>query len=72
MLAPGTTETEYEQTANELAEPLDYAQKFARYHTAAQMAGFLLDLYDSDKTVGEMDFTNFSIKLSDARHPHIG
>jgi short-subunit dehydrogenase len=72
VLAPGTIETEYEQTANELAEPVDYAQKFARYHTAAQMAGFLLELYDGDKTVGEMDFTNFRIKLCDARHPHIG
>ena len=72
VLAPGTTATEYEQTANELAEPVDYDEKFGRYHTAAQMAGFLLELYDSDKTVGEMDYTTFGIKLSDAKHPHIG
>jgi len=70
VLAPGSTETEFEQTANELDEPVDYAKKFARYHTAAEMAAFLLELYDGDKTVGEMDFANFRIKLSDAKHPH--
>ena len=59
-------------TANELKEPVDYAEKFTRYHTAAEMAGFLLELYDGDKTVGEMDFENFRIKLSDAKHPHFG
>lgn len=72
VLAPGATETEFEQTANELDTPVDYAKKFARYHTAAEMAGFLLELYDGDKTVGEMDFENFRIKLSDAKHPHFG
>ena len=72
VLAPGSTETEFEQTANELEEPVDYAEKFARYHTAAEMAGFLLELYDGDKTVGEMDFANFMIKLSDPQHPHFG
>lgn len=72
VLAPGSTETEFEQTANELEEPVDYAHKFSRYHTAAEMAAFLLELYDGDKTVGEMDFTNFRIKLSDPKHPHFG
>ena len=72
VLAPGATETEFERTANELTEPVDYEEKFGRFHTAAQMAEFLLKLYDGDKTVGEMDFATFSIKLSDAKHPHFG
>ena len=72
VLAPAATETEFEQTANELEEPVDYATKFARYHTAAEMAGFLLELYDGDKTVGEMDFSTFRIKLSNPKHPHFG
>lgn len=72
VLAPAATETEFEQTANELTEPVDYKQKLGRFHTAAQMAEFLLKLYDGDKTVGEMDFATFSIKLSDAKHPHFG
>jgi len=58
--------------ANDLSEPVDYAEKFNLYHTAAQMAGFLLELYNGDKTIGEMDFTTFGIKLSDAKHPHSG
>ncbi|MBS4197903.1 SDR family NAD(P)-dependent oxidoreductase [Lederbergia citri] len=70
VLAPGATETEFEQVANELAETVDYDKKFFRYHTAAQMAGFLLELYEGDKTVGEFDFESFGIKLSDAKHPY--
>ena len=70
MLAPASTETEFEQTANELSEPVDYSKKFARFHTAAEMAGFLMELYDGDKTVGEIDFGTFRIKLSDPKHPH--
>lgn len=72
VLAPATTETEFEQTANELDMPVDYTQKQSRFHTASEMAAFLLHLYDSDKTVGEIDFTKFTIKLSDAKHPHLG
>lgn len=69
VLAPGATETEFEQAAHESEEKVDYTAKFPRFHTAAQMAGFLLDLYDGDKTVGEIDFTTFHIKLTDAKHP---
>lgn len=72
VLAPATTETEFEQTANELDMPVDYTQKQSRFHTASEMAAFLLHLYDGDKTVGEIDFTKFTIKLSDAKHPHLG
>lgn len=72
VLAPGATQTEFEQTANALDEPVDYTEKFPRFHTAAQMAQFLLALYDGDKTVGEIDFATFGIKLSDAKHPSFG
>lgn len=33
------------------------------------MAEFLLALYDGDKTVCEIDFNTFTIKLSDPKHP---
>lgn len=69
VLAPGATETEFEQAAHESAEHVDYAKKFHRYHTAEQMAEFLLKLYDSDKTVGEINFLTFSIRLTNAKHP---
>lgn len=72
VLAPGATETEFEQAAHDRADPVDYGERFGRFHTAAEMAQFLLALYDSDKTVGEIDFTTFSVMLSDAKHPHLG
>lgn len=72
VLAPATTATEFEQTANDLDEPVDYADRHSHFHTAAQMAQFLLALHDGDKTVGEIDFATFGIKLSDAKHPHLG
>ena len=69
VLAPGATQTEFEQTANSLDAPVNYDERFPRYHTAAQMAEFLLALYDGDKAVGEIDFATFGVKLSDAKHP---
>lgn len=69
VLAPDATETEFEQTAHELTEEVDYTQKFRRFHTAKEMAGFLLRLYDGDKTVGEIDFETSNLKLTDAKHP---
>lgn len=71
VLAPGATETEFEQSAHELKNKVDYTQKFGRFHTAKQMAEFLLALYDGDKTVGEIDFETFGIKLTDAKHPSL-
>lgn len=69
VLAPDATETEFEQSAHELEEKVNYTEKFPRFHTAKQMAGFLLALYDGEKTVGEIDFETFDIKLTDAKHP---
>lgn len=69
VLAPCATETEFEQSAHESDEKVDYTKKFHRFHTAKQMAGFLLDLYDGDKTVGKINFVTFSIKLTNAKHP---
>ncbi|NSW52248.1 MAG: SDR family NAD(P)-dependent oxidoreductase [Anaerolineae bacterium] len=71
VLAPATTATEFVQTANDLDEAVDYSQKYTRFSTAEEMAGFLLELYDGDKTVGEMDFATMKIKLSDPKHPHL-
>lgn len=72
VLAPGATQTEFEQVANDLDQPVNYNEKFPMFHTAAQMAGFLLELYDGDKTVGEIDFATFGIKLSEPKHTNFG
>ena len=52
-----------------MTEKVDYTAKFPRFHTTAQIAGFLLALCDGDKTVGEVDFETFNIRLTDAKHP---
>jgi len=72
VLAPDATDTEFEYIANDLAEPVGYATQSTRYCTAAEMAGFLLVLYDSNKIVGEMDFSTFRIKLCDPKHSRFG
>ena len=70
VIAPTTTETEYEKTANEL-EDFDYAARGGFYFTAKQMADMLLELYDSDATVGSIDFATRGLKLSEPKHPHL-
>ncbi len=70
VIAPTTTETEYEKTANEL-EDFDYAARGGFYFTAKQMADMLLELYDSDATVGSIDFATRGLKLSEPTHPHL-
>lgn len=70
VIAPTTTETEYEKTANEL-DDFDYAARGGFYFTAKQMADMLLELYDSDATVGSIDFATRGLKLSEPKHPHL-
>lgn len=71
VIAPTTTETEYEQTAHASEEKFDYAARGVDYFTAAEMAEMLLKLYDSDKTVGSIDFQTRELVLSGPRHPHL-
>lgn len=71
VLAHCATETEFEQSAHESNEKVDYTKKFHCFNIAKQMAGFLLDLYDGDKTVGEIDCETFDIKLTNAKHPTV-
>ena len=54
VLAPAATKTEFGMMANNVSE-YDYDQSFGTYHTSRQVAGFLLELYDSEKTVGLVD-----------------
>lgn len=69
VLAPDATQTEFEQAAHETDVAVDYDEKFHRYHTATQMAGFLVELYEGDKTLGEMDFETGGVRLCDGKVP---
>lgn len=63
VLAPAATQTEFGKVAND-ADTYDYDRIFGTYHTSAQMANFLLELYDSDQTVGTVDRETFVFRLS--------
>ena len=71
VIAPTTTESEFEQTAHDSTEKFDYAARGGHYFTAAEMAAMLLELYDSNATVGSIDFATRSLKLSEPCHTHL-
>lgn len=62
VLAPAATQTEFGKVANNMTE-YDYDQKFRQYHSSEQMAEFLLELYDSQSTVGIVDTEDFTFHL---------
>lgn len=73
VLAPAATQTEFGAIANHLAPNVyDYDTAFGMYHTSQQVAGFLLQLYDSDKAVGLVDRETFTFRLCDPQLPYAG
>jgi len=62
VLAPAATKAEFGKLANNVNE-YNYDKAFGKYHTAEQMAGFLIQLYDNDMTVGIVDRESFEFKL---------
>lgn len=71
VLAPAATQTEFGQKANNV-DQYDYDKSFAKYHSADQMAQFLLELYDSDKIIGEINTKDFTFSLKDCIFPYSG
>lgn len=71
VLAPAATKTEFGRVANDVRE-YDYDKAFGTYHTSEQMAGFLLALYDSEKTVGIVDRERFGFALEEPRLSYAG
>ena len=71
VLAPAATKTEFGKIANDVNE-YDYDRLFGTYHTSTQMAAFLLELYDSDKTVGFVDRETFSFHLYEPQFQYAG
>lgn len=69
ILAPSMTETEFAKTAREL-EDFSYRDNVPKYHTAKEMAQFMLDLYDSDKTVGKVNSESYEFELMDPIFPY--
>ena len=71
VLAPAATKTEFGRVANDVAA-YDYDKSFGKYHTSEQMADFLLKLYDSDKTVGIVNYETFDFDLRDTIFSYAG
>lgn len=71
VMAPTTTATAFEEVANDLPNGFDYAETGRPFHTAAEMAAFIIELAESDHVLGEIDFETRGLRLSDARHPHL-
>ncbi len=71
VLEPAATKTEFGMVANNVSE-YDYDKSFGTFHTSEQVAGFLLQLYDSGKAVGLVDRESFSFQLTDPLFPYAG
>ena len=71
VLAPAATKTEFGMVANDVSE-YDYDKSFGTYHTGEQMAGFLLELYDSENVVGMVDRESFRFRLADPLFSYAG
>lgn len=71
VLAPAATKTEFGKVANNVTE-YDYDKTFGTYHTSAQVAEFLLKLYDSDKAVGVVNRENFIFELKEPQFDYAG
>ncbi|MFB5563623.1 SDR family NAD(P)-dependent oxidoreductase [Bacillus cereus] len=62
VLAPAATETEFAKRSFDIDE-FQYDNVVPKFHTAKQMAQFMLDLYDSDKVVGLVDGSTYNYEL---------
>lgn len=69
VLAPAATQTEFGKKANNV-DAYDYDKAFGTYHTSKQMAEFLLQLYDSDSTLGIVDRETFRFDLRSPMFPY--
>lgn len=64
VLAPAATETEFANVALSVND-FDYQKNSPKFHTAKEMADFLIKLYDSDKILGIVDVQTYEFKLTD-------
>ncbi|PQZ54042.1 oxidoreductase [Bacillus sp. MYb209] len=70
VLAPAATETEFAKRSVD-AEEFQYEGVIPKFHTAKEMAGFMLDLYDSEKVVGIVNGETYEFQLRDPIFPYV-
>ncbi|CAM5388677.1 oxidoreductase [Bacillus safensis FO-36b] [Bacillus safensis subsp. safensis] len=71
VLAPSATESEFAKRSLDVDE-FEYEGNFKKYHTSKEMAACMLELYDSEKTVGIVDGKTFEFELKDSIFSHAG
>lgn len=71
VLAPSATESEFAKRSLDVDE-FEYEGNFKKYHTSKKMAACMLELYDSEKTIGIVDGKTFEFELKDPIFSHAG
>lgn len=71
VLAPSATESEFAKRSLDVDE-FEYEGNFKKYHTSKEMAACMLELYDSEKTIGFVDGKTFEFELKDPIFSHAG
>ncbi|MFB5762720.1 SDR family NAD(P)-dependent oxidoreductase [Paenibacillus medicaginis] len=70
VLAPAATETEFAKRSLD-ADEFQYEGAIPKFHTAKEMAAFLLELYDSKKVVGIVNGETYEFQLRDPIYPYV-
>lgn len=70
VLAPAATETEFAKRSLDTDE-FQYEGVIPKFHTAKEMAGFMLELLDSEKVVGIVNGETYEFQLRDPIFPYV-
>lgn len=70
VLAPAATETEFAKRSLDV-EQFEYEGTVPKFHTAKQMAGFLLELYDGEYEVGIVNGNTYDFELRSPIFPYV-
>ncbi|NUU63636.1 SDR family NAD(P)-dependent oxidoreductase [Paenibacillus agri] len=70
VLAPAATETEFAKRSFDVTE-FEYHGTVPKFHTAKEMAHFMLDLYDSNSVVGIVNGLTYEFELRDTIYNYI-
>ncbi|WP_165997800.1 SDR family NAD(P)-dependent oxidoreductase [Bacillus sp. Cs-700] len=71
VLAPAATETEFANRSMDV-DNFEYEGTVPQFHTAKEMADFMLDLYDSNQVVGIVDGNTYEFQLKNPIYPYVG
>lgn len=68
VIAPSSTQTSFMDRSLDTSVT-DYNEVFDRYNTSEELAGYILDLYDSNDHIGIVDNDTLELKIYDQFYP---